>query len=71
MLDREVARIADIDPTLSITRRISDRLPAVALLEASRTAQLLVLGAARRATIGGSTTHEVLMNPTSAVWLAR
>lgn len=69
-LGRAAAWIADRDAPVMVTQRVIERPPAEALLEASRGALLLVLGASE-APGGGRTTHDVLMNPLSAVWIAR
>ncbi|MDH6182076.1 nucleotide-binding universal stress UspA family protein [Microbacteriaceae bacterium SG_E_30_P1] len=75
LLADAAALAADIHPALVIRRRVSRRRPAEALLDASRSAGLLVLGATRadtaRAGYLGSTTHEVLLNLNSPVLIAR
>ena len=62
-------------PELVVRRRISNRRRSAALLDASRSAVLLVLGESRidldRAGFIGSVTHEVLLNLTSPVMIAR
>lgn len=69
-LDRAQEWITQRDAPVVVTRRVVDRPPAEALLEASRSALLLVLGHST-APGGGGTTHDVLMNPVSAIWIAR
>jgi len=62
-------------PELVVRRRVSHRRRSDALLDASRSAMLLVLGESRvdpdRAGFIGSVTHEVLLNLTSPVMIAR
>jgi len=62
-------------PGIVIRRRLSHRGPTDTLLDASRGSALLVLGAARdrgeRGGMLGSVTHEVLLNLTSPVMVAR
>ena len=69
------ALAASIHPALVIRRRISRRRASEALLDASRSAGLLVLGRTRvdtaRAGFLGSTTHEVLLNINAPVVVAR
>lgn len=64
-----------IAPDVIIHRRVSHRGTTDALLDASRTAVLLVLGDSRtdsdRAGFIGSVTHEVLLNLNSPVMVAR
>jgi nucleotide-binding universal stress UspA family protein len=70
-LDRVVGQARTVADDLIIERRIADRGIADALVSASRRAAMLVLGALRPASgRGGSTVHDVLMNPLSAVWIA-
>ena len=62
-------------PGLAVRSRLSRRRPAEALLDASRTAVMLVLGPSRREPVNagflGSVTHEVLLNITTTVMVAR
>jgi len=62
-------------PGIVVRRRMSHRACSDTLLDASRSAALLVLGASRGGTNRpgsiGSVTHEVLLNLTSAVMVAR
>ncbi len=62
-------------PTLEVRSRLSRRQPVEALLDASRSASLLVLGASRRsperAGFVGSVTHDVLLNINAPVLVAR
>lgn len=62
-------------PGMVVRRRLSHRSPADELLDASRSSALLVLGATRGGSdrLGsiGSVTHEVLLNLTSPVMVAR
>lgn len=62
-------------PGLVVRSRISPRQPAEALLDASHTAALLVLGASRRAASNagfvGSVAHDVLLNINCVVLVAR
>jgi nucleotide-binding universal stress UspA family protein len=72
----DAARIATItEPNLTIRSRVSHRRPAEALLDASHTAALLVVGASRtrveRAGFIGSLTHDVLLNLNVPVLIAR
>lgn len=60
--------IAARRPGLTVTRKISGRRPADALLDASRGARLLVLGAPGDS---GGVTHDVLLNAVSPVYIAR
>jgi nucleotide-binding universal stress UspA family protein len=72
----EAAGIASATaPGITIRRRVSRRRRSDALLDASRSASMLVLGETRvnkdRAGFIGSVTHEVLLNLTSPVMVAR
>jgi nucleotide-binding universal stress UspA family protein len=62
-------------PGITIRRRVAQRRPSEALLDASRSALLLVLGTSRidpdRAGFIGSVTHEVLLNLNAPVMVAR
>jgi nucleotide-binding universal stress UspA family protein len=65
----------DTSPEVELHMRVSPKAPAEALLDAARDAVLLVLEPTRAAAIGnsvlGSTTHDVLMNITVPVLVAR
>lgn len=75
LLAEAAALAAEIHPTLVTRRRMSRRRPSEALLNASRSAGLLVLGQSRRSIDRGgylgSTTHEVLLNINCPVIIAR
>ena len=75
LLADAAALASHIHPALVIRRRVSRRRPSEALLDLSRSAGLLVLGASHlstaRAGFLGSTTHEVLLNINSPVVVAR
>lgn len=75
LLAASVDLAATVAPGLVIRRRLSHRRCSDTLLDASRSAALLVLGATRggtdRARSIGSVTHEVLLNLTSPVMVAR
>jgi nucleotide-binding universal stress UspA family protein len=75
LLAASVELAATVAPGLVIRRRLSHRRSSDTLLDSSRTAALLVLGATRGATDKagsiGSVTHEVLLNLTSPVMVAR
>lgn len=62
-------------PNIEVRSRLSRRQPVEALLDASRSASLLVLGASRRsperAGFVGSVTHDVLLNINAPVLVAR
>jgi nucleotide-binding universal stress UspA family protein len=62
-------------PGITVRRRVAHRRPSDTLLDASRTAALLVLGESRtdpdRGGFIGSVTHEVLLNLNSPVMVAR
>jgi nucleotide-binding universal stress UspA family protein len=62
-------------PGIHVHTRVSRRVPAEALLDASRAAALLVLGGSRRDPDGagfiGSVIHEVLLNINAPVLVAR
>ena len=75
LLADAAALASGIHPALVIRRRVSRRRPSEALLDASRSAGLLVLGPTHettaRAGFLGSTTHEVLLNINAPVVVAR
>lgn len=75
VLDLAVAHAHSIVPGLGVRSRVSRRQPAEAVLDAGRTAAVVVLGPSRRdAASGGylgSVTHEVLLNLTTPVLVAR
>lgn len=62
-------------PDIEVRSRLSRRQPVEALLDASRSASLLVVGASRRsaerAGFVGSVTHDVLLNINAPVLVAR
>lgn len=62
-------------PEIEVRSRLSRRQPVEALLDASRSASLLVVGASRRsaerAGFVGSVTHDVLLNINAPVLVAR
>lgn len=70
-----VALAASISPELDVRSRLSRRRPAEALLDASRSASLLVIGATRlsanRVRHLGSVSYEVLLNINTTVMVAR
>lgn len=64
-LTRAAASAASIAPEISVRTRVTGRPPAEALLDASRNASLLVVGAGRSGGTGhglGSIAHDLLMN---------
>ena len=66
-VDEFVARITTANPALDVTgRSIEGPSPTRVLLDASKDAQLLVLGTHSRAALGralfGSVTHSMLLN---------
>lgn len=67
-LDLAEQVIEERRPGLQRIRRIVERRPADALLDASRGARLLVLGAPR---VAGGVTHDVLLNAVCPVYIAR
>ncbi|MBX3100244.1 MAG: universal stress protein [Salinibacterium sp.] len=70
----EAVRCAlSVAPDLPVTSRVSERGASETLLDASRTAGLLVLGESRRphSDMLGSVTHDVLLNINSPVLIAR
>ncbi|MEP6482716.1 MAG: universal stress protein, partial [Rhodoglobus sp.] len=73
LLAHAAAAAREIAPDLTIVSRVSGRRPAEALLDASRGANMLVIGASRRPTseLLGSVAHEVLLNINSPVLIAR
>jgi nucleotide-binding universal stress UspA family protein len=75
LLAASVELALTVAPGIVVRRRLSHRATADTLLDASRAASLLVLGASRggtdRAGSIGSVTHDVLLNLTSPVMVAR
>lgn len=75
LLKSAVAVAREVAPHVPIYTRVSSRRPVEALLDASHDARLLVVEPSRRAgperSMVGSTTHDVLMNITSPVLVAR
>lgn len=67
--------VALVAPDIVVRQRLSPRRPVDALLDASRFARLLVVGAPRheleRPGVPGSVMHEVLLNLNSPVMVAR
>ena len=67
-----VALVATVAPGLEVRSRLSRRRPAEALLDASRSASLLVVGSSRRGMDHlGSVAYEVLLNINTTVMVAR
>lgn len=72
LLAEALAHARTVAGDITVRTRRSRRRPSDALLDASRSAALLVLGAGRKHTgFAGSVTHEVLLNINSPVLLAR
>lgn len=73
LLAQAAVAARESSPDLTIVSRVSGRRPAEALLNASREARMLVIGASRRSRseIIGSVAHEVLLNINSPVMISR
>lgn len=75
LLQAAVTHAHEVVPGLGVRSRVSRRTPAEAILDAGRTAALLVLGPSRRDVAHGgylgSVAHEVLLNLTTPVLVAR
>jgi nucleotide-binding universal stress UspA family protein len=75
LLAEAAALAVETSPGLVVRSRVSRRQPAEALLDASHTAALLVLGVSRRAAANagfvGSVSHDVLLNINCVVLVAR
>lgn len=71
-LSDAVALVATVAPDLEVRSRLSRRRPAEGLLDASRSASLLVIGSSRRGMDHlGSVAYEVLLNINTTVMVAR